>query len=228
MSTSITERLANAVPNPKPKPPRTPAQQEAARRNGARSRGPVTAAGKNIIRANALKHGVTAKVIRLRTDYYSAFDPFFASILELFAPANDLEFLAVQEYAWAKWRYRRAIELETLVLNDELDLRRPEINLGVALINSESKTNAFRNAQVYVQRCRREAERALAEFERLARLRDLELIDPELQAELDPELKPAPAPIAATQPKPVPETPPAGFVFSPAPPKPTTPPQRRR
>jgi hypothetical protein len=44
---------------PEPRP-RTPAQIEASRRNGARSKGPVTAEGKARASRNALKHGLTA------------------------------------------------------------------------------------------------------------------------------------------------------------------------
>ena len=39
---------------------RSPAQIEASRRNGARSKGPVTAEGKARASRNALKHGLSA------------------------------------------------------------------------------------------------------------------------------------------------------------------------
>src|SRR5215207_7484874 len=46
-----------AMPEPRP---RTPAQVDASRRNGARSRGPVTEEGKARASRNALQHGLCA------------------------------------------------------------------------------------------------------------------------------------------------------------------------
>jgi hypothetical protein len=51
--------------NPPTTRPRTPAQREASRRNGARSRGPRTAQGKYRASRNALKHGLYARRHRL-------------------------------------------------------------------------------------------------------------------------------------------------------------------
>jgi hypothetical protein len=47
---------------------RSSAQIEASRRNGAQSRGPITAEGKARSRSNALKHGLLARVIAPSTD----------------------------------------------------------------------------------------------------------------------------------------------------------------
>ena len=44
--------------------PRSPAQAEASRRNGAKSRGPRTAQGKAESRRNALRHGLFASTLR--------------------------------------------------------------------------------------------------------------------------------------------------------------------
>jgi hypothetical protein len=44
------------------KPPRTPAQRLASRRNGAQSRGPTSPAGKRRSSANAIRHGLLARV----------------------------------------------------------------------------------------------------------------------------------------------------------------------
>lgn len=63
----MTQPPIDRVRFPAPQPARrlrTPAQAQASRRNGAKSRGPKTAAGKAVARQNGLRHGIFAKALR--------------------------------------------------------------------------------------------------------------------------------------------------------------------
>ena len=106
---------------------RTRAQIIAARRNGAKSQGPLSAEGKAKVARNALTHGLTAKVTALSTEDQTAFQCLLDSFIHHFSPQNDPEFLAVEEMATAKWKVRRAWALETARLNLQLDLDAPTV-----------------------------------------------------------------------------------------------------
>ncbi len=85
---------------------RTEAQREASRRNGAKSNGPVTTAGKKTSSQNAVKHGFTAAITLLPDEEPEAFEAYFQSQLERFAPQNDAEFHLVRDLSAAAWRLR--------------------------------------------------------------------------------------------------------------------------
>ena len=99
---------------------RTEKQLAASRVNGQQSRGPVTAMGKDRIRLNALKHGLTARLTLWRNEDPEQFQRLLVALLEQFAPTNDVEFLCVEEMAMAKWRLRRVVGLETAAGNLQL------------------------------------------------------------------------------------------------------------
>ena len=99
---------------------RTEKQMAAARLNGAKSKGPVTAMGKDRIRSNALKHGLTARLTLWRNEDTGQFQNLLLALLEQFQPANDVEFLCIEEMAMAKWRLRRVVGLETAAGNKHL------------------------------------------------------------------------------------------------------------
>jgi hypothetical protein len=92
---------------------RTEKQKAASRANGRKSRGPVSAMGKDRIRSNALKHGLTAKLTVWPNESPRQFQALLVAMLDRFAPKDDLEFLCVEEMAMAKWRQRRSVCMET-------------------------------------------------------------------------------------------------------------------
>jgi hypothetical protein len=86
---------------------RTPAQQEAARRNGAKSMGPVTPEGKAKVRFNAVKHGFTADFAVIRGESVEMYLELLGAIIEEYGPETPSETLAIEEYAIYTWRLRR-------------------------------------------------------------------------------------------------------------------------
>ena len=105
---------------------RTPKQVEASRINGRKSRGPVTAMGRDRIRTNALKHGLTARLVMWSNEDAEQFQRLLVALLERLSPANDVEFLCVEEMAIAKWRQRRVMTMESVAGNEQLAKTRCE------------------------------------------------------------------------------------------------------
>jgi hypothetical protein len=115
----ITELLPETdpqLPAPAPKP-RTPAQQEASRHNGGKSRGPATDAGKAISRLNARKHGLFSRLLcpphgiyRLDRVYRQA----LAELTDEWQPQTFTAKRIVENLAWdfvQLARARRYVEL---------------------------------------------------------------------------------------------------------------------
>lgn len=100
---------------------RTEKQIAAARLNGAKSKGPVTEMGKDRIRSNALKHGLTSRLALWQNEDTGHFQNLLLALLEQFEPTNDVEFLCIEEMAMAKWRSRRMVGMETAAGNKHLE-----------------------------------------------------------------------------------------------------------
>jgi hypothetical protein len=93
------------------------ARAAAARRNGARSRGPKTAAGKARAARNALKHGLTARQVTLIGDEdATAFAALEAAAWTALAPSDAFQMDLVTRIVAASWRARRADRLEGALL----------------------------------------------------------------------------------------------------------------
>jgi hypothetical protein len=163
-----------------------PARAAAARRNGALSRGPKTAAGKARSAQNALKHGLCAqKFVVLRDEDAQAYAALEAAVLAELAPQGVVQRLLAGRMARAAWRVERAERIE----NELFEFRQGgEENLALALIRDGNGTRSFETLMRY-------RGSALAEFYRA--LRTLR----ELQAEAEGE-RPAAAAEQPNEPKP--------------------------
>jgi hypothetical protein len=89
---------------------------QAARANGARSRGPVTPKGKSASSRNAMRHGLLAATVVLSNEDAAQFEALFYLLVDRFHPVDDIEMSAIEEMAACYWRLRRAFAMETSLL----------------------------------------------------------------------------------------------------------------
>ena len=96
---------------------RSPAQAEAARRNGVRSRGPVTPEGKARSSRNALKHGLAAADhLVLDGEDGASYEQLLRDLVEDLAPETAIEARLVHRLAATLWKRDRADRLEAEAL----------------------------------------------------------------------------------------------------------------
>ena len=109
----------------------------ASRRNGAKSRGPRTAAGKARSARNALKHGLCAdKFLLLPQEDAGAFAALEKALLAELAPVGAFQAELIARIVAAAWRARRADRLEAALLGIHLadDRANPGAALGYGLM----------------------------------------------------------------------------------------------
>lgn len=97
----------------------TPLQLDAARANGAKSHGPVTAEGKAIAARNAVKHGFYARDnVVYRAESELEFNHLKSDYLATFPPTDGLDLDLVSELVAARWVQARldAVTTETIAL----------------------------------------------------------------------------------------------------------------
>jgi Carboxypeptidase regulatory-like domain len=98
----------------------TALQIAANRRNAQRSTGPRTAEGKQASRLNAVKHGMTAKVIVMPHESALDYHEIRGALIESYQPANAHEFMLVDQIAAGYWRTIRARRFETAMFDNQV------------------------------------------------------------------------------------------------------------
>jgi len=101
---------------------------QAARANGAKSRGPATPDGRAKSSRNSLRHGLSAKTVVLPAESREQFQLLLDAHIQQFQPANPVETDLVEAMAVARWRLRRIWAIETSLLANELTRRADDID----------------------------------------------------------------------------------------------------
>jgi hypothetical protein len=96
------------------------AQVEANRANAQHSTGPVSEAGKARVACNAIKHGLLAGAALLDTEDAAAYREHCRSMEESLRPQGTWEEALAQRVAAQAWRLKRAMWMETSILDNAL------------------------------------------------------------------------------------------------------------
>jgi hypothetical protein len=124
---------------------RTRKQIAASRANGAKSRGPATIEGKAVSRLNALKHGLTARTVVLSNEKDARFQALLDFYTAKYQPADEDEFLCIEEMVVHQWRLRRLWGLETCLYENEMDAQTPALREKYAGLHEGARlAHAFR------------------------------------------------------------------------------------
>lgn len=171
---------------------RTPAQIEASRRNGARSRGPVTPEGKARSSRNALKHGLAAlHHLVVAGEDPAELEGLTDRLIGELGADSELEARLVRRMAVAFWKAERAERMEVaLVARAPVrrfdEWRRDFVEIDPLATLDVQRFNAARAYQAQqgreLSRCLREL-RALRKDDRLVESTD----EPEPQLQNEPE-----------------------------------------
>jgi hypothetical protein len=104
----------------------TPKQIEASRKNGARSRGPITEAGKQNSSRNSTRHGLLAQTVVLDEESADRFLDLFTGYMDEHKPSTATQVSLVETMAAARWRQLRVWGAQkTSIDRDKRVLRMP-------------------------------------------------------------------------------------------------------
>ena len=93
---------------------------DASRANGAKSRGPVTTAGKRISSRNRIRHGILSRTVVLEGEDSRVFQHLLSELHAEFDPHGPVETALMEKMAVAHWREMRIWGLEKASLDHEI------------------------------------------------------------------------------------------------------------
>jgi len=153
-------------------------QIDANRRNAQWSTGPQTPEGRDAVRFNALRHGLTAKTAVLAGENQEHFDEALEAFQAEYQPSGPTQNLLVQQMVMAAWRLARLRHIETGLFNLRLCDLAGELNRKYTRVPENGReafvfrddtinSRAIENLYRYETRIERSFYRALKELQRL-------------------------------------------------------------
>jgi hypothetical protein len=159
-------------------------KSETARINGAKSRGPTTDAGKATSSLNALKHGFTSrKTLILKTESPDEYQAFLAEHIAIHQPSTLPESELVDQMAIARWRIRRFVGAETVLIDCEMVRNHEKVakefgptdsdgHLAMAIRSLADESRCLSLMSRYESRLQRVHDKAYAALRELQHLRE--------------------------------------------------------
>jgi hypothetical protein len=153
----------------------TPAQYAANRLNAEKSHGPTSQAGKARSKMNALRHGLTARVVVLPSEDMAAYQAFSKEIVDSLDPQTPVERQFAQTVADNQWRINRIRSIEDGMLGmghfeaaGNFDCPSSEIHSAMTAARAfRDDSKSFVNLSIYEQRLHRSMKESLRQLKEL-------------------------------------------------------------
>jgi len=153
----------------------TPAQYAANRLNAEKSHGPTSPQGKARSKMNALRHGLTARVVVLPSEDMDAYHAFSKEIVNSLDAQTPVERQFAQTVADNQWRINRIRSIEDGMLGmghfeaaGDFDCPTSEIHSAMTAARAfRDGSRAFVNLSIYEQRLHRSMKESLRQLKEL-------------------------------------------------------------
>jgi hypothetical protein len=153
----------------------TPAQYAANRLNAEKSHGPSTPQGRARSKMNALRHGLTARVVVLPSEDMDAYNAFSKEIVDSLDPQTPVERQFAQTVADNQWRINRIRSIEDGMLGmghfeaaGDFDCPSAEIHSAMTAARAfRDDSKSFVNLSIYEQRLHRSMKESLRQLREL-------------------------------------------------------------
>jgi len=117
----------------------TEKQIQAARQNGAKSKGPKTPEGKQRSSQNATQHGMLAETLVLHNESNAEFQLILDAYMEQYQPVGPTETHLVQQIVSCEWRQHRSWAFETALFDDEMVRIQPKLEKEYVTIDEATR-----------------------------------------------------------------------------------------